>query len=55
MNIPSDPWARIGHAEILIRSVVTRSTEWPADMTADQLEKLEEIMDYLDTMLSSAS
>lgn len=51
MNLPTDPWAKIGQAEELIRQVVCRPTEWPKDMTANEIENLEGIMEKLESML----
>lgn len=51
MNIPTDPWVKIGLAESLIRQVVTRPTEWPADLRPEELDKLEGVMETLESLL----
>lgn len=51
MLAPTDFWSKIGHAESTIRSAINHATGYPADLTPEELEKLEVLLDELVTLL----
>jgi hypothetical protein len=52
MHVPTDFWAKIGHAESIIRCAMRDTAGWPPDITISEHHKLERIMEDLHQILA---
>ena len=52
MNLPSDFWAKIGHAESIIRCALNDTPGYPADLSPEELRRLDKIKEDLHTILA---
>lgn len=52
MNLPSDFWAKIGHAESIIRSAINDTPGYPADLSPEELRRLDKITEDLHQILA---
>ena len=52
MNVPTDFWAKIGHAESIIRSAINDTPGYPADLSPEELRRLDKITEDLHQILA---
>jgi hypothetical protein len=52
MSIPSDFWSKIGHAESIIRCALNDAPGYPADLSSEELRRLDKIKEDLHTILA---